>query len=263
MNFFDKEERIIFFLQDVSKKEIQFYPKNLKHSRKIKSIINKKRWKNWINSSGKSELPPDFYNTKEKIMMDVMRIDDHAFIDKKGKIVNFHNQRESKLRKELISMNPALRDVSNQGRLIINPIVSDIPIDIDHNYKFYIDNARRVVKKHIDKVEKYKKNHPGYQLVFLVFDESSPYVEKINENDILGEPGQIIKAYPHLWWADRNIMNVLKGSNVDYVIWFTPFKHFNSLEKVELPKVIILDVKEYPYDDLKKYNLKKMESLEK
>ena len=42
MNFFDKEERIIFFLQDVSKKEIQFYPKNLKHSRKIKSIINKK-----------------------------------------------------------------------------------------------------------------------------------------------------------------------------------------------------------------------------
>ena len=71
----------------------------------------------------------------------------------------------------------------------------------------------------------------------------------------MSEPGQIIKAYPHLWWTDRNIMNVLKGSNVDYVIWFTPFKHFNSLEEVELPKVIILDVKEYPYDGLKEYDL--------
>ena len=110
------------------------------------------------------------------------------------------------------------------------------------------------MKKHIDKVEKYKKNHPGYQLVFLVFDESSPYLEKINENDILGEPGQIIKAYPHLWWTDRNIMNTLKRSNVDYVIWFTTFKHLNSLEKVDLPKVIILDVKKYPYDDLKEYS---------
>ena len=263
MNLFDKEEKIISFLHYVSKKEIQFYPKNLKYNIKIKSIINKKSWGDCINSSGKSEPPPEFYNPKEKIMMDIMRIDDHAFINKNGKIINYHNQRESKLRRKIISMNPSLKNASDQGRLIINPIVSDIPVDMDHNYKFYINNAKRIVKKHIDKVENYKKQHRGYQLVFLVFDESSPYIEKINESDILDAPGQIIKAYPHLWWADKNIMNILKESNVDYVIWFTPFKHFDSLEKVELPKVVIFDVKKYPYEKLKEYNLNKMESLEK
>ena len=157
MNFFDKEEKIIFFLQDVSKKEIQFYPKTLKHSRKIKSIINKKRWRDWINSSGKNELPPDFYNVTEKIMMDVMRIDDHAFINNKGKVVNYHNQRESQLRKEIITKVPNLKEISDQGRLIINPVVRDIPIELDHNYMFYVNNFRRVVGKHIEKIENYKK----------------------------------------------------------------------------------------------------------
>jgi single-stranded-DNA-specific exonuclease len=38
-------------------------------------------------------------------MMDVMRIDDHAYEDKNGKVINLHNERESKLIEELISKN--------------------------------------------------------------------------------------------------------------------------------------------------------------
>ena len=34
---------------------------------------------NWIDSSGKDQLPPDFYNDKDKIMMEVMRVDDHGY----------------------------------------------------------------------------------------------------------------------------------------------------------------------------------------
>ena len=263
MNIFDNEERIINFLQDQSEEEILFYPKVLKYSKKIKSIINQKGWKNWINSSGKQELPPDFYNTNNKIMMDVMRVDDHAFINKKGRVVNYHNQRESQLRKEIISKVPNLKEISDQGRLIINPVVRDIPIDLDHNYIFYVNNFRRVVGKHIEKIENYKKNHIGYQLVLLVFDESSPYIEKTNEYDVASKPGQIIRGNPHIWWLDKNMIYILKNSNADYVIWFTPYKYIKSIGQVRLPKVVIYNTKKIPYKKLITYNVNKMDSLEK
>ena len=34
-------------------------------------------------------------------MMDVMRVDDHAFVNEKGKVINPTNAKESRLRKEL------------------------------------------------------------------------------------------------------------------------------------------------------------------
>ena len=43
-------------------------------------------WKTWIDASSKNALPPDFYNNKFKLMMDVMRIDDHTFVDKNGNL---------------------------------------------------------------------------------------------------------------------------------------------------------------------------------
>ncbi len=32
--------------------------------------------KSWINSSAKSDMPPDFHNNKHHLMMEVMRVDD-------------------------------------------------------------------------------------------------------------------------------------------------------------------------------------------
>ena len=54
----------------------------IKIDKSLTGIISRKKW---INSSGKNDPPPDFYNDKKKLMMDVMRIDDHAYINKKGK----------------------------------------------------------------------------------------------------------------------------------------------------------------------------------
>ena len=147
--------------------------------------------------------------------------------------------------------------------MIINPVVIDIPIDLDHNYIFYVNNFRRVVGKHIEKIENYKKNHIGYQLVLLVFDESSPYIEKTNEYDVASKPGQIIRGNPHIWWLDKNMIYILKNSNADYVIWFTPYKYIKSIGQVRLPKVVIYNTKKIPYKKLITYNVNKMDSLEK
>ena len=46
--------------------------------------------------------------------MDVMRIDDHAYVDEKGRVINRHNERESKLIEELISKNEMFKEIAVQ-----------------------------------------------------------------------------------------------------------------------------------------------------
>ena len=81
MNRYDKEERIINDFQDLKITEIGMYPLNFKILKLYRCIHNKRKWTKWLDTSAKNELPPDFYNDNLKLMMDVMRIDDHAYID--------------------------------------------------------------------------------------------------------------------------------------------------------------------------------------
>lgn len=97
----------------------------------------------------------------------------------------------------------------------------------------------------------------------MIFDESSPYFENFDlKYEKFTKVGQCKKGLPHFWWMDNNFLNCVKNSGIDYLIWITPYKHFDSLEKVELPQVIVCDLLKYPYDELKEYNRLKIESLE-
>lgn len=105
MTRYDNENTIISDFQMFKSKDISFLPLSIKKLQLYNSIHKVKNWKNWIDSSGKNDPPPDFYNKKRKIMMDVMRIDDHAFVDDKGNVINNHNKRESEIIKKLIKNN--------------------------------------------------------------------------------------------------------------------------------------------------------------
>ena len=94
--------------------------------------------------------PPDFYNDKLKLMMDVMRIDDHAFESKNGKIVNPTNQRESVIQKQI--RKSGLLDSFPNVKNVIVTAVTDLTTDEDHNYKFYYSNFERVLMKQIIKL---------------------------------------------------------------------------------------------------------------
>lgn len=262
MNRFDKEDKIIEYLKYIDKQEIAIFPKSKNSEYIINSILNDESWKKWCNSSGKSDLPPDYYNNEQKVMMDIMRIDDHAFINEKGKVINPTNKKESELLKELSSKNSMLQDAAIDGRLIV---IADSGLRgyEDHNYDFYVNNFNRVVNKHIEKIPLYRNNHPGFKTIFMIFDESSPYFENFDLNyEKFTKVGQCKRGFPHFWWIDNNFLNCVKNSSIDYLIWITPYKHFDSLEKAELPQVIVCDLSKYPYDELKKYNKMKMESLE-
>lgn len=195
MNRYDKEINIINDFQELDTKEIFLFNNGVSIKRVFKSIYNKWRWKNWIDSSSKKDLPPDFYNDNLKLMMDVMRIDDHAYEDSKGKVINPTNKRESQLLNEIASKNPSLKQAIDEGRVIINPD-SGLRGEKDHNYIFYYKNFERVITNHLNKIQSYKKNHPGYKTVFFISDESSPYLMAVDERRP-NKPGEVIYGIFH------------------------------------------------------------------
>lgn len=260
MNRLDKEERIINEFQLLQSQEVGLFPENNQTKRIFKSINNIVSWKQWTDTSAKNDLPPDFYNDKLKIMMDVMRIDDHAFVDENGRVINRHNERESKLVEELISNNEMFKEIAEKGNLFITPD-SGLRGYEDHNYDFYVDNFNRIVGKHIKKIEKYKKNHPSFKIIFFVFDESSPYIKCFGEKKP-EKVGEGIFAQPHFWWFDNNMLKVIKDSEIDYLIWMCPYKYFKAEVKLDFPKAIIYDVKKFNYYACINYENKDMQSLE-
>ena len=94
-------------------------------------------------------------------------------------------------------------------------------------------------------------------------DRSSPYFENLDSNfEKFTAPNQCKFGLPHFWWNDYNFLECVEDSDIDYLIWFTPYKHFDSLEKIELPKIIVCDLSKLPFKCLKKYDEKMIESLE-
>ena len=260
MNVYDKEDLIIKNFQQLEFRRIKLDSISIELLMMCNSIHNKRKWKNWINTSGKGELPPDFYNPKNKMMMDVMRIDDHTRVDKNGKIINLHNKRESEIIKELINKNKSIKTAIDKGNVHITPFAGTVGHE-DHNYKLYIENFRRVINKHIDKIELYKTNHPGYKVIFFVFDESTPYM-KLKNCPPPKKPGDIMYGNLHEWWHDELMIKELKESGIDYLIWYTPYKLFNSSRKVKYPLAVIYDVNKIKHNKTINYDINELESME-
>ena len=182
------------------------------------SIVDDKIWKTeWVDCSAKNDPPPDFYSESQKLMMEVMRIDDHAF-EQNGKVINPTIQRESMRAKELRKK----LNLSSDTQLFINS-PTDLPSLQDHNYRFYKYNFKRVIEKHIEKIPLYRSNHPDYKLIFFVFDESSMYCQTDIQNRIIKKDEPVL-GKPHVWYFDKAFIDVFMNSGIDYLIWFTPYK---------------------------------------
>ena len=240
---FDNEKDVIESFQAVSANSILLLPEVTEELEDILlSILTEKGWKDWIDSSGKADLPPDFYNDKLKIMMDVMKVDDHGFISGKGKTVNPLRQRESEVMREL--QDKGILSIFPNAKIFLN-VNTDLPTEEDHNYRYYRDNFTRTVQSHIQKINNYKNNHPGYKVVFFVFDESSVYFETFNKNKDT-KKGEITKGKTHFWFADSSFVKAFKDSAVDFLIWYTPYKHCEAFlvgsdERLCLPEAVVFD----------------------
>lgn len=221
-------------------------------------IHDEQNWSDWKDSSGKADLPPDYFSEKFELMMDVMRIDDHGFKNKKGKVVNPTYARESQLENELKNAG-----VLNEGSDAFVIPDTGLPTIEDHNYNFYQKNFEKIISNHINKIKTYKQNHPKFKVIFFAMDESSAYFQSI-ENSVRDRIslGDVQKGKLHLHWMDENFLKILRGSEIDYFIWFTPFKHLIVDDPdVALPKVCVLDIKRLEKNTIK-YGFKNMISSE-
>lgn len=257
MSYFDKEINIIKRLQNFDSHDIYFI-NNENESKKIfTTIYDINQWINWIDSSGKNAPPPDFYNDELKLMMDVMRIDDHAFQNKKNKIINPTLALESKIYNELKNKNIFSEKTLNNIFIIAN---TDLPTNKDHNYNFYYQNFKRVLLKHDKKIDLYKKNHPNFKTIFLIFDESSAYFELIKN-----KKNGIMQANVHLHFFDEKFVSIIKEIKADYIIWMTPYKKINvppGSQNLSLPYICIFDTNLPNEIKTLKYKENRMKSFE-
>ncbi len=202
----------------------------LKTAKIIDDILNDEYLNKWVDNT-KSQLPPDFINEEDSLLMEVMRIDDHSQDEKK----NPNLSRQRSMRKEV----EAMKEVFPNAKRFFMNAVTDLPTDEDHNYKNYYSSFQRTVRKHLSKLENYKKNHQNKKMIFLVADETSGiYIESITKND------EIAYGRPHFVFLDRRFINEFINSNLDYLILYCPYNHFNTLENHQpLPQLTIFDIK--------------------
>lgn len=231
MIFHDIEKNLVEMIHMLQPQNI-YFPTGESSEDVFNHIYREENWLKWTDSSGKDEPPPDFYCDDLRFMMEVMRVDDHSHKNKKGKLINPTTSKERTLEKEL--RNSGIMDNFPQAQLLITT-ATDLPTEQDHNFAFYRKNFTRIVEGHKSKIEQYRKNHTGYELIFFVFDESTGYYLDNGKQE------------PHYWFYDAEFLKVIDNSDIDYFVWYTPYKQllYQDGEKVlrlPLPELCFFEV---------------------
>ena len=251
METLDNEELVLEQFRMLHLSEIRYFGRRLPCFRVVmltKCFLFSKSWK---DSSSKSDCPPDFHNIKHHIMMEIMRIDD-CVEEINGKHVNNSFARERLTMKKLAGEN--YKSELN-GSLYF---VADTRNNKEFNIYGYYKNFERVLSKHSNKVELYRKNYPKCKIcVLLVFDESNDYVQLTDKTLFKdGSPYGEIKI--HNYYMDKNMLSVIKESKADYVIWMTRFKSlYVNGKSIKTPRACIYDVKHFKQKGIE-YDYKKM-----
>lgn len=235
MNYYDSEANIISRLQSVSIKEVCLVNPTRSAKKFFFSLYSEQRFEKWINNSGKDAPPPDFFSEKYKYMLEVMRIDDFVV----GK--NSPNALESKLVKEVDDMFRKKGMSSLKESNIHMMVIPDLTKASKNGYSIYVENFRRIVDKHINKIKNYRKNHPGYKLGFLIFDEAPGYLQ-MQDKTVKVKPGAVVSGYPHIHFMDKNFIKVFENADVDFLIWMTPNKNLPQNPKM-YPEICVFDIK--------------------
>lgn len=241
LNQFNDESKIIEYLQteDLIHREPFIFPnrnnKQLKMKEILDCIINKNIFNdNWIDNSKNTNNPPDYYSNSLRLMMDVMRFNDFEVVEN-DKVKNPQLQHESKSFKEL--KEKGIMDMFPNANLFVN-----LNTGVPSSYENYIKSFKRVIAKHDDSFAEYKKNHPNFKLVYLLFDESEYIYYENYEEDLMGLNRLRENVNIHYHYLDINFISVIKKSKADYVIWFAPYKQ-NAKWGDFLEQISIFDVK--------------------
>lgn len=193
----------------------------------LEKIINSADLRQWKDNASLNKSP-DIINAKDKLAMEIMRIDDHSPDGKK-------NPYKAKARKAIKNLN-----FGDKAR-ITTSLPTDLPTDEDHNYKNLYTSFQRTMRKHISKLKIYKSNYPDSKIIFLVVNETSGiYLEMTSKT----KPTWVCAGRPHLFFCDNRFLNEFINTDLDYLIMYSPYCRFKTATSwSSLPELVILDVK--------------------
>lgn len=231
-----------------------FLYNNNSFNRKIINAL--KDEKSILPNFGHDNYPPDFYCEKHNIMFDVLRINDTEV--RKG--YNPVMIEERKIEKEIRNLNSNL----NKNNIEIFTTGSSSYVIENHTYENYKKQGLRTISHHIenDKIEKYwETNFPNIKNKgLLIYDETECYFEgKV----ILQMGRQALYVWDaehlpviHHPWEDKNFIDIIYKSKIDFVIWVTPYKPFGEIcrkQNIFYPIITIIDTR-YPASKYTNYN---------
>lgn len=241
MGRLDNEENIIKDVHRIPRKQITL----LTNSKFEKSLIcAMKELPKWTANNGHANEPPDYFSIDHRLMFDVMRVNDSETVitTKRGKKV-YNNptlKRERNLLQEIRDVFPNV----SEDNIFINA-VPDGDYDKIHNYQNYYNHAQRVFSSHIARIPRCRELHPGYKMGFLVMDETESYLQHSNIIDAAApyDSNRVyqVLATPHVPFIDKRFMECLFKSDLDFVIWFMPYKH-NEKMQLQPPKLCFIDM---------------------
>lgn len=214
----------------------------------------------FIENNGHDALPPDFYSDEFSCMFDVMRVNDSEI----KKSYNPVKMRERQAEKD-IKESGILNAMSSNPTIIIN---SESDNDNEHTLKNYIKNSNRVMSEHIKKINIWKSEHPNIKHKgLLIFDETESYFEGYVQHVYAD---QYVFAWDankplvlHKPWMDATFVKKAYDSELDFVIWFCPYKSHGSLWQkthYDYPELVILDTR-FPRTSYIQYDISKFERM--
>lgn len=220
--FFQDEREIINLAASVDDPDVCFYPRQTNVGLSLLSSLR--------GSTLTQRERPDFEDLAARVLVEVMRVDDHARINGKDDTRALEAQMLRELRDAGIADSFPNASLTAIAR-------TDLSTNDDHNYAAYVRHFAKVVTEHSEKVDVYRGTHPGFDLGFLILDESTGYYET------LGAFGSSAHGRPHAHFADASFLTVLESSHTDCLAWLTPYKRMMTDQgEVKLPTLTLIDV---------------------
>lgn len=173
-----------------------------------------------------------------------MRINDSetTTTTKRGKVV-YYNPILKKERDYIREIQKSFPNVS-EDNIFVNA-APDGDYDKTHNYQNYYKHAQKVFSAHIERIPRCRELHPGSKMGFLVMDETESYLQHKDIMDAAA-PYDMNKVYqvlsvPHIPFVDERFMRCLFEADLEFVIWFMPYKHNEKME-VQPPVLCFIDL---------------------
>lgn len=241
---YQNEQEIADLVKGFVDSEIGFFPGH--------SELGQRALTSLRGGSLKRRERPDFEDVSHSLLLESMIVDDHPRIAGKDAT----RAREGAVLREL--RNAGFGEMFPNASLVAN-VDTGLPAAEDHNYRAYLDQFTAVVTKHAAKTGAYRAQRPGFDLGFLILDESTAYLEN------RGAFGRAQSGRLHAWFDDAGFLRVIRDAGIDLALWLTPYKHVTTVEtgRFPLPKLSIIDVGLLSKHKPQHYDERRMVSSEK